>query len=66
MEKSAKEVDKMFDKNKKIIYISDRESDIYNYMEILLELKRDFVIRACQNRITENGHLFDEVRREDC
>ena len=63
--KSAKEIDKMFEKDKKIIIISDRESDIYNYMELLLEMERDFIIRACQNRLTENGHLFDEITGRD-
>ena len=62
---SLKKIDKMFGKDKKIILISDRESDIYNYMELLLKKERYFIIRSCQNRLTENGHLFDEITGKD-
>jgi len=56
------------------ICVSDSESDIY---EIFSERRQPseaasssspvhLLIRACQNRCTEDGYLLDEVRRQPC
>ena len=59
------------------ICVSDSESDIY---ELFSEPRQEpaaspddlpssavhLLIRACQNRCTENGHLLDDVRKGSC
>lgn len=56
------------------ICVSDSESDIY---EVFSEQRHSsaaessassvhLLIRACQNRCTEDGYLLDEVRRQPC
>lgn len=47
--------------HKKVIHVADRESDIYTFINELTERGSGFVIRACQNRYTTEGHLMDDL-----
>jgi len=63
--KGAKETNKLLKVGGRIIHVSDRESDIYFYIKDIIEAKNGFVIRASQNRITEEGYLFDTIREAE-
>ncbi|RDH41307.1 IS4 family transposase [Zooshikella ganghwensis] len=45
----------------KVIHVSDRESDIYDYMCNCHELNAYFIVRSSVNRLTEESTLVDEV-----
>jgi len=51
-----------------VTVISDREGDIYEYMnEIIISKPRCFLTRIAQNRMTtDNEKIFDSIRKADC
>lgn len=50
---------------KRIVHVSDRESDIYDYINEIKNLNDGFVIRAGQNRSTNDGLLFESLDKHD-
>lgn len=61
--KGLLEAHKLLEGHTKIIDVSDRESDIYFHIKRIIELNHSFVIRACRNRATEDGNLFEAVKK---
>lgn len=51
-----------------VIAVSDRESDIYEYLEHKLTQGERFIVRAAQNRVLENQqpHLFEALKEAVC
>ena len=50
--------------NVKVVTVCDREADIYDFFNKAVSEKKDFLIRAVQNRkiLEENKKLIDEVK----
>ena len=47
--------------------VSDREGDIYEYMNAVISGKRHFLTRIAQNRMTtDNKNILDSIRKEQC
>ena len=51
-------------KNTKLVHITDREGDIYEWYHLTLNANQSFVIRAKHDRLTPKGtHIWEEVVR---
>jgi hypothetical protein len=49
----------------KVIHVCDREGDIYELFEKAYKTDQTFLIRATQNRITdENEKIIDAIKKE--
>lgn len=49
-----------------VIWVSDRESDIYELLSFFEERKQRFIVRSSVNRKTEAGLLWDELNKLPC
>lgn len=47
----------------RVVHVGDREADLFEFLYKAKELKQDYLIRAVQNRITDEGRLFDLVKQ---
>lgn len=49
----------------RLVHVGDREADLFEFLHHAKELEQDYLIRAVQNRQTEEGaRLFDLVKQE--
>lgn len=60
-----RETQKLLSGHAKVLHVSDRESDIYFHIKNIIDSKDGFVIRACRNRSTEDGYLFDSIKEAE-
>lgn len=47
----------------RLVHVGDREADVFEFLLKAKELKQDYLIRAVQNRMTDEGRLFDVVKQ---
>ncbi|MBC8080928.1 MAG: IS4 family transposase [Gorillibacterium sp.] len=54
-----------FPRNIRLVHMGDREADLFEFLYKAQELNQFYVIRAVQNRITDDGQrLFDRIKQE--
>ncbi len=64
--KSMKKSKQGFPKGIKLVHMADREADFFEFFDKTIEMEQDYVIRAAQNRVTdENGHLLFELVQQE-
>lgn len=47
----------------RLVHVGDREADLFEFLYQAKELEQDYLIRAVQNRLTDEGRLFDLVKQ---
>jgi len=58
-----RESKRLLRRHKKVIQVCDREADIYFFIKEIQELGQGFVIRCAWNRKTEDGYIFDDIKK---
>ena len=64
--KSMEKSEQGFPKGIQLVHMADREADFLEFFWKAIEMEQDYLIRAVQNRVTDqNGQrLFDRVQQE--